>query len=296
MTTRAWAVLWMTGLVLAATAAVAAEPAAAPPAPPKLGAVVKVVTGTVETRAAVGQPWTPVKEGMRLDAGADVRTGFRARCILDMTDSLVQVDPLSVVRISELSQEGNKVRTRLVMKQGNTQAVVEKGKIESDFAIVTPSATLSVRGTRGIHARYYRGQGGQFGLAGSGLISVADAYFGRQHNVHPGENTDDGGRPPILFLVRQFLPQILDNRGYEPRERFASGRWHTSTPFPAGLTGSTGGPLNTGSQEILLPPTGNGGSTGEGELSGEPPVDITHPPAGLGGQPPQDITYPPGAP
>lgn len=290
MTTRVLAVLWITGLVLAATVAVAAEPATAPPAPVKLGAVVKVVTGTVETRPGVGQPWTPVKEGMRLDEGADLRTGFRARCILDMTDSLVQVDPLSVVRISELRQEGNKVRTRLVMKQGNAQAVVEKGRIESDFAIVTPSATLSVRGTKGIHARYYRGQGGQFGLAGSGLISVANAYLGRQHNVHPGENTDDGGGPPIMFLVRQFLPQILDNRGYEPGEKFAAGRWHTSTPFPAGLTGGTGGPLNTGAQEIL-PPTG-GESTGE--LGGEPPVDITHPPGGLGGQPPPDNTYPPG--
>jgi hypothetical protein len=291
MTSRRVVAIVGLGLVLAAAAALRAEqPAAAPPPDGKLVAVAKIVVGTVETRAGVGNPWTPVKEGMRLDEGADVRTGFRARCVLDMTDSLIQVDPLTVIRIGELRKDGDKVRTRVYMKQGNTQAVVEKGRIQSDFAIVTPSATLSVRGTQGIRARFFPGQGGQYGLAGPGLISVADAYLGRQTTCGQGENTNDNATPPILFLAQQFLPQILDQGGYESDEKNAAGRWHTSTPFPVGLSGAGAGPVDTNPQNPVE--TGGGGNGG---FSAEPPVDITKPPRGgnLTGQPPVDLTKPP---
>jgi len=190
-------------LALGTAATLGAEKAA----PPKtdagpLVAVVRAVIGTVETRPAKDQPWVPVTVGMTLAEGADIRTGFRARCILDMTDSLVQVDPLTVIRIGELRQEGQTVRTRLYMKHGNTQAVVEKGKIESDFAIITPSATLSVPGTKGIKAGFYPVLGGSYGLAGSGLIAVRDTMLGRQTNCGQGESTNDNATNPLQVLAQ----------------------------------------------------------------------------------------------
>ncbi|GAG12248.1 unnamed protein product, partial [marine sediment metagenome] len=165
---------------------------------------------------------------------------------LDMTDSLVQIDPLTVMRIGELRKEGKKVRTRLYMKHGNTQAVVEKGKIESDFAIVTPSATLSVRGTKGIKAGFFPVLGGSYGLAGPGLIAVRDRMLGRQTTCTQGESTDDTATNPVEKLARLYLPIVLDTKAYDKDEVNAAGRWHTSTPMPGGLQG--GSPPNTGVQ------------------------------------------------
>ena len=230
----------------AAEKAAAEKPAATKAGKAALVTVVKAVKGTVETRSAKGKPWTPVKAGMTLAEGADIRTGFRARCVLDMSDSLVQIDPLTVMRIGELRKEGKKVRTRLYMKHGNAQAVVEKGKIESDFAIVTPSATLSVRGTRGIKAGFFPVLGGSYGLAGPGLIAVRDRMLGRQTTCTTGESTDDTATNPVAKLAQLYLPIILDTKAYDKDEQNAAGRWHTSTPMPGGLQGNS--PPNTGVQ------------------------------------------------
>jgi len=264
-----------------------AEKAAEKPAATKadkgtMVAVVKAVKGTVETRPGKGQPWTPVKVGMRLPAGADIRTGFRARCRLDMTDSLVQIDPLTVIRIGELRRDGKKVRTRLYMMQGNTQAVVEKGKIESDFAIVTPSATLSVRGTKGIKAGFYPVLGGSYGLAGGGLIAVRNAMLGRTTNCAPGESTDETATNPVQTLAKLYLPIILDSKAYNPDELNAAGRWHTSTGTPGGLQG--GPPPNTGSQTGGQEKDPDEDITPE-EVAGHYREDITTPPPPEGGGP-----------
>jgi len=219
----------------------AAKPAA--PKPEPLTALVKAVGGTVETRPAVGKPWRPVKVGMRLTEGADLRTGFRAWCVLDLVDSLVRVDPLTVVRIGELARHGDLVRTRLIMKHGHTEAVVEKERLRSDFAVVTPSATLSVRGTRGVRTGFYPVFGGSYSLGGPGLIYVRDHLIGRATFCLPGEGTDDRALLPIEWLRQRYLPVVLALAGLDPAERLAALRWGTSMPMPPGLSGPQG-PLN----------------------------------------------------
>ncbi len=279
-------------VALGTAAALGAEkPAAEKPAAPKadketLVAVVKAVKGTVETRSAKGKPWTPVKVGMKLSEGADIRTGFRARCVLDMTDSLSQIDPLTVIRIAELRKEGKKVRTRLYMKQGNAQAVVEKGKIESDFAIVTPSATLSVRGTKGIKAGFFPVLGGSYGLAGSGLIAVRDRMLGRETTCAPGESTDETATDPVEMLRELYQSAIaINNAGYTEAEKKAADRWDTSTPTPGGLQG--GPPPNTnvqtGSQE--KDPADDTTPGDDQHLGGRFRGDNTIPPPPAGGGP-----------
>jgi len=224
----------------AASPAPAAAPppdaAAAPEASPLI-ARVTAVEGTVEARPAVGQPWQPVAVGTTLPPGSDLRTGFRARCTLDMTDSLVQVDPLSVVRIAELQRTGDKVRTRLHLKQGNTQAVVEKGRIESDFAILTPSATLAVKGTRGITCRYFPDKGGSYGLADAGLIAVMDGRTRHETHVRPGQDTNDRAVQATRNLADRYTPIAMDQAGQEKQEKRAAQRWRTTKPAPEGLKG-----------------------------------------------------------
>ena len=240
------AAVLVVGASFASAAPAPAAPAAAPAAPAaaKVTALVKIVDGSVETRPALGQPWAPVQVGMQLAEGADLRTGFRARCVLDMTESLVQVGPLTVVRIGELRKDGDKIRARVVRKQGNAQAEVVKKAVASDFAIVTPSATLSVRGTRGIWCNFFPDLGGRYGLTRSGLIGVtSSAPPDNSTGVHPGEETDDAATPPVWLVAMWHEPPILDLFGLLPEERWAAMRWDTSTPFPIGLNGPNGSPL-----------------------------------------------------
>jgi hypothetical protein len=269
-----------------AAPAAAEKPAAGKPDAPKPGAeksddlvaVVKEVDGTVETRPSVGEKWVPVKVGMKLVQGADLRTGFRARCVLDMVDSLVQVDPLTVVRIGELSRREGTVRTRLILKQGNTAAIVEKERIESDFAIVTPSATLSVRGTENAWAGFFPDTGGAYGLGGPGLVGVQNHLLGKKTLCQPGQKTDDQIQKPIKVLQKKFLPVNLPTGGLGKKEVLAAGRWKTSNPLPAGLQGPGGPPNSKGKNEGQqkdpktpdLPPRPNGCEEGR--------CDITPPP------------------
>jgi hypothetical protein len=223
----------------------APAPAAAAPAPPapaaqNVTALVRAAEGTVETRPAVGQPWTPVKAGTSLAEGADLRTGFRGRCILDMGESLVEVDSLTVVRLGELRQDGGRIHARVYLKQGTAQAVVVKKDTPSDFAIVTPSATLSVRGTRGIKCQFFPDTGGEYGLADAGLIQLVNDLLRRLATLRPGEQTDDSLILPADFLAWLRQPQVLDLFTFLSDERWANIRWHTSTLTPAGLNGPTG--------------------------------------------------------
>jgi len=212
-------------LVLLAPPARAQAAEAGPAARPPLRAVVKVVEGTVETRPGPDQPWAPVAVGMQLAEGSDLRTGFRARCVVDMVDSLVQADALTLLRIAELRWEGDKARTRIHLKQGNTRSEVEKPRMKSDFAIVTPSAVLSVRGTKGIECGFFPDRGGRYALATSGLIAVADRLTQAETGVRPGQQTDDRATRPMERLVDRHVSVALDQTGLEQKERLVSARW-----------------------------------------------------------------------
>jgi len=271
-------ILLAVGAFLAAASAAraeapAADPAPAPaapaaaPAPEKFPATAKIVEGTVETRPAVGQPWVPVQVGHQLAEGADLRTGFRARCVLDMVDSLVQVEALSVVRLGVLEREGGAIRTRLYLKQGNTQSIVEKENIESDFSIVTPSATLSVQGTFRVLAGNFQDTQSHFGLTNQGSLGAQNG-LGQFSLLGPGQNGSNQFMNPIFFQAFGLLPNVADQFGFELNELFAAFQGGAGFPFPPGLGGPTG-PLNLGGQPGPTgtpppppPPSGNGGSHG----------------------------------
>jgi hypothetical protein len=201
-------------------------------------AVVKEVAGTVEMRTAVGQPWTAVKVGQELPEGGDLRTGFRAKCTLAMDKNVTQVEALSVIRLGELRRDGETLKTRIYLKQGNTRSDVDKGGPKNDFAVVTPSATLSVRGTLGIQCGFFPAFGGNYGLGQAGLLSLINNQIGNTTGVKPGEQTNDQALPPGQVLAQQFLPPVLDSHAFEKAEQNAAQRWNTSTGAPAALSGT----------------------------------------------------------
>ncbi|HET6441774.1 MAG TPA: hypothetical protein VFH53_05290, partial [Phycisphaerae bacterium] len=176
-------------------------------------------------------------------------------------------EALSVVRLGVLEREGGAIRTRLYLKQGNTQSIVEKENIESDFSIVTPSATLSVQGTFRVLAGNFQDTQSHFGLTNQGSLGAQNG-LGQFSLLGPGQNGSNQFMNPIFFQAFGLLPNVADQFGFELNELFAAFQGGAGFPFPPGLGGPTG-PLNLGGQPGPTgtpppppPPSGNGGSHG----------------------------------
>ena len=179
--------------VVTADGAATGEPSADAAAPqvPAVACTVTRIKGTVEWRPMEQAPWQKVVEGAELINGSDIRTGFRAVCslVFNEASSVVQLEPLTIMRIGEFEQMADgRVRTRLYLKQGATRSIVEKSRLETDFAIITPEITLAVQGTRVIHTAHRADFGTRIGLSNSGLIHVTNRQTGRARQLRPGDS------------------------------------------------------------------------------------------------------------
>lgn len=78
-----------------------------------------------------------------------IYTGLEAICVLQFPDnSIVTIRELTDVKVSAFLNDANSVRTRLWLKAGEIAAEVDRSEsVRSDFAVKTPTATCSVRGT-----------------------------------------------------------------------------------------------------------------------------------------------------
>jgi len=95
-----------------------------------------------------GKTWRPAQQGTPLAEGAIVRTGFGATCQVSFADqTILQVQPLSCVRISRYQAGPTSQTIQAVLPYGAVRCGVQKGRIESDTQIRTPVSTLSIRGT-----------------------------------------------------------------------------------------------------------------------------------------------------
>ncbi len=243
----------------------APDPQAAPDE--SLQTVAKEVEGTVEYRTGAEQPWQALDVGQALAEGFDVRTGFRARAVLESRDSLVQVDPLTVVRIGELRRDGNTVRTRLYLKQGSTQSIVERGEAASDFAIVTPSATLSVQGTKGVRCSHRPDTGGRFGITGPGRIGVQNHTLGKRTTLVTGQFTNPKIQQAVQHLASQRRSNVPTTAGFTGQETVASTRRNVTLPLPPVGSAPLPAAKNQPGQTPPAPadqtqPSGGGGSSG----------------------------------
>jgi hypothetical protein len=146
-------------------AAPAPAPAAAPqekkepPAPPKveplpegqkqvLQALVIAVDGKAEWKAAGAANFKAAALNDLLDPGAEIRTGLRSTLTLRVgKNATLVVDRASRVELPMIVQDGSVLRTRAAVHRGKVDFKVEAVGITSDFQVLTPSATLAVRGT-----------------------------------------------------------------------------------------------------------------------------------------------------
>lgn len=150
-----------------------------------LEGVVTGVRGMVQIRLSENEPWIKAKNGMKLTQGAEFRTGPRSSVQFKIPpDQTVVLDRLGTVKLLTAVAEHNKIKTDLGMTYGRTRYDIRKAGFEHESTIRSPSATLSVRGTRvGI-------QDGAMGFVAWSTQSRAHVFDqSRRQNMTFGENT-----------------------------------------------------------------------------------------------------------
>ena len=111
-------------------------------------AVVQRVSGRVEVMQPGGAAWTAAAPGMRLALGATVSTSFQSEATLALGSSVVQVKPLTRMRIDQLAQQQDTVSTELYLRVGRVRAEVKGAEgLRQDFKVRSPISTAAVRGT-----------------------------------------------------------------------------------------------------------------------------------------------------
>ena len=152
-------------------------------------AVIREITGKVEVRPPQAG-WLPAREGMILSLGAVISTGFNSRAVLDLGRSVLQVDPLTRLRIDELIEKEGTVQTALFLRVGKVKAEVKSVTgVTQDFKLRSPVSTAAVRGT-------------SLGYDGFSLeVFSGDVYYvnllSQERSYSSGENGSTQGYNPL---------------------------------------------------------------------------------------------------
>jgi len=110
-------------------------------------AVLRQVTGKVEIREP-GGTWRQAAVGMDISRGTTISTGFGARALLDLGNAVLEVQPLTRLRLEELIEREGTVRTDMYLRVGKVNAQVKTAAgLKHDFKLRSPVSTAAVRGT-----------------------------------------------------------------------------------------------------------------------------------------------------
>src|SRR3954468_30722 len=107
------------------------------------------VEGLVQVREGSDKPWQKATAGMTVTEGAEFRTGPRSAVrVLIPPDQTITLDRLGVIKLMQVLQEGNTVKTKVGMPFGRTRYDIEAAGLEHQSELVSPSSTLAIRGTK----------------------------------------------------------------------------------------------------------------------------------------------------
>ncbi len=182
----------------------AESPSSAPASDPgqvtaeKLVATCIRVKGTVQyapiaAKSTDTAAWKPVEVGQEYGEGVQIRTGVRSSALLKFgDDTIVMVDRSTLAAISEFRRTADTKRTRIGLDYGAVRAGVAEGGLRSDFAIDSPVATLSKRGTWDFEMWVERGTGRfDVKLADRGLVEVLHKGTGQKAQIKPKQHVTE---------------------------------------------------------------------------------------------------------
>lgn len=110
---------------------------------------ITAVLGGAQYRLGPNDKWQRVTEGLDLQEGVELRTGPRGTIQFTIgTDQICRVDRLSVVKVlrADLLPDGT-IKTDVGLNYGRISKDVDEPKRTHDDTIVSPAATMAVRGT-----------------------------------------------------------------------------------------------------------------------------------------------------
>ena len=204
-------------------------------------AVVRDTAGKVELLPA-GQSWVAARPGMTVALGTTVSTGFNSSAVLELGRTVLQVRPLTRLRLDELIEREGAVQTELFLNVGKVRAEVRTVEgLTQDFKLRSPVSTAAVRGTGFEYSGYelfvfegqvrYEsavGQGRSYSQGEGGATSGFDTPSGGENSrqegsaVNPyapgvggtagggvagGTGTATGGVILIIQMVEPEIPQ-----------------------------------------------------------------------------------------
>lgn len=106
------------------------------------------VAGRVQYRVSSEAPWQLLTEGTELKPGTEIRTGLRSACRLDIEPGQkLSLDRLSFFKIIVANRVADVVKTDIGMNYGRARYRVKSQGEEHDARVISPSATLAIRGT-----------------------------------------------------------------------------------------------------------------------------------------------------
>ncbi len=104
-------------------------------------------TGRVELRQP-GKAWRRASSGETVPLGATISTGFSSSAVLEAGSAVLDIEPLTRMRVDELIQEAGLERSELYLQVGRVRAEVQAVEgVQTEFRLNSPVSTAAVRGT-----------------------------------------------------------------------------------------------------------------------------------------------------
>ena len=114
----------------------------------ELKAVIRDMAGTVELKQAGSSAWQQASRGQSLAGDTTISTGFKSTAVIALGETLLTVQPLTRLTLSELTRLQNNDKVALNLQTGKVRAEVKAQEgFKTEFTVKSSSATASVRGT-----------------------------------------------------------------------------------------------------------------------------------------------------
>ena len=110
--------------------------------------VIKELAGTVELKRAGQGAFVPAKAGDQVAKDTVVSTGFKSSALITVGSSIITVRPLTRLSLAEISAQAGTETIDIKLQAGRVRVDVNPpAGTRASFAVQSPSATASVRGT-----------------------------------------------------------------------------------------------------------------------------------------------------
>ena len=213
----------------------------------QISAVVTKTSGKVEYMT--DGSWKTLSQGMKLEKGAVIQTGFKSEAELQIKGSTVSISPLSRLTLEQIVAKEGKDETRIFLDTGSIRSNVKKSDDRAvGFKVRSPVATASVRGTelsvtnhmRSTDVKTYSGTVAVWKSRAKGA-EVASASEDNAPAVLPGAgNTPNDiagdGAPKSAFTVSKGQSAEFKNNGAvsTPKNQAAHAAFGMNGPQSAG--------------------------------------------------------------